>query len=110
VNARPRDRDARSLHNPQRLVDLFEEAVDALFVDALGSFEDFEVDGLGSCMMHEGLKIFWEAEATEAQTGTKELLADARIEAHGTPDFLHIRADFFANVGDKVGVADFQGE
>jgi hypothetical protein len=49
VNARPRDRDARSLHNPQSLVDLFEEAVDAQFVSALGSFEDFEVDAHGFC-------------------------------------------------------------
>jgi hypothetical protein len=44
VNARPRDLDARSVYNPQSLVDLFEETVDALFVDALCSLEDFEAD------------------------------------------------------------------
>ena len=32
------------------------------------------------------------------------------IEPHGLRDFFHIRADFFAEVGDDVGVADFQGE
>jgi hypothetical protein len=42
VNEKARDRETRSLHNPQNLVDLFEEAVSALFVDALDSFEDFE--------------------------------------------------------------------
>jgi hypothetical protein len=41
-------------------VDFFEEAVDALFVDTLGSFEDFEVDAQRSYMMQEDLKIFWE--------------------------------------------------
>ena len=61
MNARPWDRDARSLHNPQRLVDLFEETVDALFVGALGAlggFEDFEVNADGCGEMHEGLKTF----------------------------------------------------
>ena len=113
VNARPRDRDARSLRNPQSLVDIFEEAVDALFVDALGSFEDLKIDADGSCEMHEGLEgleIFREAEAAEAQASTKELAANAGIEPHGLRDFFHIRANFFAEVGDNVGVADFQGE
>jgi hypothetical protein len=55
--------------------------------------------------MHGGLKNFWE-HATEAQTGTKELLADTRIETDGTPDFHHIRTDFFAEVGDDVWLSD----
>jgi hypothetical protein len=91
-------------------VDLFEEAVDALFVDALGSFEDLKIDADGSCEMHEGLEIFREAEAAEAQASTKELAAKAGIEPHGLRDFFHIRANFFAEVGDDVGIADFQSE
>ena len=55
--------------------------------------------------MHKGLKIFWE-QATEAQTCTKELLADTRIEIDGTPDFHHILTNFFAEVGDDVWLSD----
>jgi hypothetical protein len=44
-----------------------------LLVEALGGFEDIEIDADSSGQMHEDLKIFREAEAAEAQTGAEEL-------------------------------------
>ena len=66
----------------------------ALFVDALGRFEDFKIDADGSCEMHKGLEIFREAEAAEAQAGTKELAANAGIEPDGLRDFFNPRRFF----------------
>src|SRR5437867_10825347 len=60
--------------------------------------------------MDEGLHVLWKTETTIAKPGLEELSADARVESHRMCDFLDVCADFFAKIGDDVGVADFQRE
>ena len=96
--------------HPQSFEDFGDEALDALFVDALGGFEDVEVHADRAGEMHEGLQVLREAEATEAQAGTQELAADAGVQTHRVGHFLDVGADAFAEIGDDVGVADFQRE
>src|SRR5579863_1541942 len=89
-------------------MNLFEEAVDALFIDALGGFKNVEVHADGSCEMHERLQIFREAESAEAESSLQKLPTDARVEAHGVSHFIHVGADAFAKVGEHIGVADLE--
>src|SRR2546430_14876512 len=60
--------------------------------------------------MNESLNVLWETETTVAQPGFEKLSADAGVESHGVGDFFHIRADFFAEIGNHVGITDFQRE
>ena len=60
--------------------------------------------------MDEGLNILWEAKAAEAKAGFQELGANAGIESHGVGHFFDVGADTLAQIGNHVGVADFQSE
>src|ERR1700674_2855671 len=104
------DGDALALHYPQRLADFFKIAVDALFVDAFGSLQEVKVHSDGSRQVNESLYVLRETETSIAQSGLEELAADARVESHGMGNFLDVCADFFAEIGDHVGVADFERE
>jgi len=50
----------------------------------------------------------WKAKATETQTRAQELCAYTRIQSHRVRHFLHIRADFLAQVGNHIGITDLQ--
>src|ERR1700722_17269758 len=91
-------------------MNFFEEAIDALFVDAFGRLENFEVHSNRTGKVDESLQIFREAESAKSQSGLQKLSADAWIEAHRVRDFIHVSTKFFAEVGENVGVADFQRE
>src|SRR6266478_5283855 len=91
-------------------MNFFKEAIDALFVDALSGFQYVEVHANLGRQMDEGLHVLWKTETTIAKPGLEELSADARVESHRMCDFLDVCADFFAKIGDDVGVADFQRE
>src|ERR1700722_10456633 len=106
----PENRDALPADHPESFVHFFKEAVDALLVDALGGFQHVELDAYRGGKVDEGLNVLRKAEATEAEAGLEELRADAGIEAHGVGDFLDVGADALAEVGDDIGVTDFQGE
>ena len=106
----PENRDALPADHPESFVHFFEKAVDALLVDALGGFQHVELDAYRGGKVDEGLNVLRKAETPEAEAGLEELRADAGIEAHGVGDFLNVGADAFAEVGDDVGIADFQGE
>src|SRR5258708_5457893 len=58
--------------------------------------------------MNERLHVLGKTETSIAEACVEELAANARVEAHGMGDFLDVGADFFAEIGDDVGVADFQ--
>ncbi len=60
--------------------------------------------------MNKRLHVLGKTETSIAEAGFEELAANARVEAHGMGDFLDVGADFFAEIGDDVGVADFQSE
>src|SRR5258708_37776322 len=58
--------------------------------------------------MNERLHVLGKTETSIAEACVEELAANARVEAHGMGDFLDVGADFFAEIGDDVGVTDFQ--
>src|SRR5260370_10500817 len=91
-------------------MNFFKEAIDALFVDALSGFQYVEVHANLGRQMNEGLHVLRKTETTIAKPGLEELSADARVESHGMRHFLDVCADFFAKIGNDVGVADFQRE
>src|SRR5208337_238648 len=101
---------ALALDDPQGVVDFLEEAFDALLVDALGGLEHFKVNADRSGEVNEGLNVFRKAEPAEAQTCLQELGSDAGIEPHGVSHFLDIGANALAEIGNDVGIADFQGQ
>ena len=103
-------RNSLALDHPQSLMNFFEEAIDALFVDALGRFENVEVNPDCAGEVDEGLQIFRKAESAKSQPSLQELSADAWIETHRVSDFVDVGAKLFAEVGENVGVADFQSE
>src|SRR5258707_15544527 len=91
-------------------MNFFKEAIDALFVDALSGFQYVEVHANLGRQMDEGLHVLWKTETTVTKPGLEELSADARVESHGMRHFLDVCADFFAKIGNDVGVANFQRE
>src|SRR5260370_2512526 len=91
-------------------MNFFKEAIDALFVDALSGFQYVEVHATLGRQMTEGLHALRKTETTIAKPGLEDLSADARVESHGMRHFLDVCADFFAKIGNDVGVADFQRE
>ena len=91
-------------------MDFFEKLLDALLVHSFGGFQHVEIHTHGRGEMDESLHVFRKAETSETQAGFQELRADARVEPHGVRDFLDVGANSFAEVGDDVGVADFQCE
>src|ERR1700686_832976 len=58
--------------------------------------------------MNERLDILRKTKAAKTQPGAKKLAADAWVQSHGVGDFLDVCPDFFAEIGNDVGVADFQ--
>src|SRR5258708_12656715 len=90
------------------MADFFKIAVDALFVDAFSGLQDVEVHSDGSRQVDESLHIFWKTETAVAESGFEELSADARVEPHGMGNFLDVCADFFAEIGDHIGIANFE--
>src|ERR1700691_3181317 len=60
--------------------------------------------------MREGLNIFRQAEATEAESGFQELLANARIESDGARDFLDVASEALAQIREDVGIGNFQAQ
>src|SRR5467141_148451 len=91
-------------------MNFFKEAIDALFVDALSGFQYVEVHANLGRQMDEGLHVLWKTETAVTKPGLEELSADARVESHGMRHFLDVCADFFAKIGNDVGVANFQRE
>src|ERR1700736_4534099 len=75
----PQNRHPFTFDYPKCLANLIEEAFDSLFVDALGRFQNVEINPHRSRQMDESLHILGEAEATEAQSRPKKLPADPRI-------------------------------
>src|SRR5438874_4296207 len=104
--------DANSLvfNHPQGVADLLEEQIDAALVDLLGVFEHVEVHARTLREADKRLNVFGQAEAAKTESRAQKLRADARVEAHGMDDFLDISANFFAQIGNHVGVGNFQGE
>src|SRR6201999_455836 len=84
--------------------------IDALFVDPLGGFQNVEVHTDGSSKMDERLQILGEAESAETEACFEELSADWRIETHDVRYFIDVRADFFAQIGENVCVANLERE
>src|SRR5262249_4740280 len=77
---------------------------------AFGSFQNIEINAHGARQMYKSLDILGKAKAAKTQAGAEKLRADPRVQAHRAGDFLHISANLFAEIGDHVGVANFQGE
>src|SRR6267154_1428218 len=97
-------------YHPKRLADFFKITVNALLVDAFSGFQDVEIHTDRSRQVDERLHVLRKTETTVAKPGLEELSADACVESHGMRHFLDIGADFFAEIGDYIGVADFQRE
>ncbi len=79
-----------------------------MLVHALRGFQNVEIDAHRAGQMNERLHILGKAKSAKAQTCAQELPADARIEAHRACNFFHVRSDFFAQVRNHIGIADFQ--
>src|ERR1700736_5028001 len=60
--------------------------------------------------MNKSLHIFGKTKAAKAKSGLEELPADARIETHSVVHFIGVGANFFAEVGNYIGVTYFQRE
>src|ERR1700730_18779550 len=58
--------------------------------------------------MDEGLHVLRKTKAAKAQSGLEELAADAWIKTHRVGHFVDVGANFFAEVGNHVGVTYFQ--
>lgn len=102
--------DALALHDPERFANFLCIAADALLVHALGGFQNVEIDTDRSGEVDESLHVLGKAEAAETEAGLKKLPADARVEAHGAGHFLDVGSDALAEIGDDIGIADFEGE
>ena len=104
------DTDLFVLDDPKSLANFFDEQIDAALVDLLGFFEHVEIDAGMFGEADKSLNVLGQAEAAEAKSRIQELAADARIEPHGVDNFLNIGSDSFTQVGNHVGVGNFQGE
>ena len=58
--------------------------------------------------MNKGLKSFGKQKPPNPRPAFKNCAAYAWIKSHRVSHFFHIGANFFAQIGDHVGVADFQ--
>src|SRR6266704_692789 len=110
LEGQPEDSNALALHHPKRLANFFKKTIDALSVDAFGGLQDVKVHADGRRQVNESLNVLRETETSIAEAGLEELSTDTRVEAHGMSDFFHVGADFFAEIGNHVGITDFQRE
>ena len=58
--------------------------------------------------MDECLHVLGETETAITEPGLEKLSADARVESHGMRNLLDVCADLFAEIGDHIGITDFQ--
>src|SRR5260370_37418557 len=91
-------------------MNFLKKAVDTLLVDALRGFQYVEVHSHLGRQVNESLHILGETETAVAKPGLEELAADARVQSHSVGNFLDVGADFFAEISDHIGIADFQSE
>ena len=78
----------------------------AIIVDLGDGIQNARVQALFLGHVGQGLDILGKARTTPAQAGIQEMAADARVIAHAGRDFLHIRADAFAQVSQFVHEGD----
>jgi len=71
---------------------------------------NLEVDPRTVGKLDKGLNIFRQAEAAKTQSSLQELAANTRIEAHRARNFIDVAAKTLAQVGEHIGVGDFQSE
>src|SRR5579864_7586413 len=92
------------------MAELFDEARDSLVVDALRFTKHGKVYAVAFGQAHKCLDVLGQAEAAKPEAGTKKVRADSRIQTDAVHHFLDIRAEFFRQIGNHIGVGNFQRE
>src|SRR5690348_3824410 len=73
LKSQPQHSNALSFDHPKSLIDLSEEPLNSLFVDAFGGFQNFEIHSNGCRQADECLDVFGETEAAKAQSSLQKL-------------------------------------
>jgi len=104
------DGDFFVFEDPESFAEFGDEAFEHVFVDAFDFFEEFEGGTELATDGDEGFDVFGEAGAAVAEAGVEEIATDAFIHADAIGDHFDIGAAGFADGGDGIDVANFEGE
>src|SRR5579864_7632864 len=92
------------------MAEFFDEARDSVMIDTLSFAQHGKVYAVAFCETNKCLDVLRQAETAKPKAGTKKVRPDSRIQADAVHDFFDIRAEFFRQIGNHIGVGNLQRE